>query len=182
MAVGGFFFDSEPFRTASGPVSGATGQTFRTALKSGLRGQERRVGRPSTPARRRRAPGRLEQPRGPRAEATRPRTGAVGVVAVRSARTASRGSERSTSTPSTRRVRRRATPRLCWLQRRAVPCGATGQTELSSVGSRCEVLPAPLRLSGDRCGSVASIALCCCSNAGLSLASEPQHCVSIDSG
>ena len=40
----------------------------------------------------------------------RPRTGAVGVVAVRSARTASRGSERSTLTPSTRRVRRKATP------------------------------------------------------------------------
>ena len=43
----------------------------------------------------------------------RPWTLAVGVVAVRSARTASRGSERSTSTPSARRVRRRASPRLC---------------------------------------------------------------------
>ena len=43
----------------------------------------------------------------------RPRTLAVGVVAVRSARTASRGSERSTPTPSARRVRRRASPRLC---------------------------------------------------------------------
>ena len=40
-------------------------------------------------------------------------SGPVGVVAVRSARAASSSSERSTSTPSTRRVRRRATPRLC---------------------------------------------------------------------
>ena len=32
MAVGGFFFDFELIRTASSPVSGATGETFRTAL------------------------------------------------------------------------------------------------------------------------------------------------------
>ena len=90
----------------------------------------------------------------------RPRTGAVGVVAVRSARTASRGSERSTSTPSTRRVRRRATPRLCCCR------GMQSRAALlvkQSVGiaswPRRDVLHAPLRLSGDRCGSVDSIAL-----------------------
>ena len=90
-----------------------TGETSRTAPESGLRGAGCRDGRPSTPARRRRAPGRLGQPRGPRAVARRPRTGAVGVVALRSVWTASRGSERSAHTPSARRVRRQASPRLC---------------------------------------------------------------------
>ena len=126
MDVGGFILIFEAFRTALGSSSGATGETSRTAPASGLRRYHVAVGRQPTPTRHRRAPGRLGWPRGPRVARQRPRRRPVGVVAVRSARTASRGSERSTSTPSKRRVRRRAKPRLCWLQRHAVPRGATG--------------------------------------------------------
>ena len=159
MAVGGFFFDSEPFRTASRRLRGAAGETSRTAPESGLHGSRRRGGRHPMRRRRRRAPGRLGQPRGPRAVSRRPRTGVVGVVAVRSARTASRGSERSALTPSTRRVRRRATPRLCCcrgMQSRA----ALLVKQSGGIASwpRCDVLQAPLWLSGDRCGSLDSIA------------------------
>ena len=165
MAVGGLFSDSEPFRTATGSGSERTGETSRTAPESGHRGAERRGGRQSTPARHRRAPGRLGQPRGPRAVPRRSRTGAVGVVALRSARTASRGSERSTSTPATRRVRRRATPRLC-CSRGIEACRRAALLVNRVILSRAgigDVLPAPLRFCGHRCGSV-------------------QHFVSIDSG
>ena len=81
VAGGGFFLDSEPFRTASGAVSGATGETSRTAPASGHRRLYVAVVRPPTPARHRRAPRRLEPPRGPRAVSRRPRTGVVGVIA-----------------------------------------------------------------------------------------------------
>ena len=136
MALGGFFFEFEPFRTASRRLRGATGETSRTAPASGHRRLYVAVVRPPTPARHRRAPRRLEPPRGPRAVSRRPRTGVVGVVAVRSVRTASRGSERSTSTPSARRVRRRATPGLCWLQRHAVG------SDYLSVAPNATILPA----------------------------------------
>ena len=161
MDVGGFSFDFEPFRTASRSFHGATGETSRTAPESGLRGARRRGGRHSMRRRSRRAPGRLVgQPRGPRAVSRRPRTGAVGVVALRSARTASRGSERSTPTPSARRVRRRASPRLCCCRgMQSLAALLVKQSVGSATWPRCDVLPAPLRLSGDRCGSVDSIAL-----------------------
>ena len=112
MAVGGFFFGFEPFRTASRSSRGATGETSGTAPERGLRGARRRGGRHATPARRRRAPGRLGQPRGPRAVPRRPRTGAVDVIACKRWDGLER-SERSTSTPSTRRVRRSTAPE--WL-------------------------------------------------------------------
>jgi hypothetical protein len=82
------------FRARRGRSREVTGETSRTAPESRHPGSERRGGRPLTPARHRRAPGHLGQPRGPRAVARRPRTGLVGVVAVRSARTPSRGSVR----------------------------------------------------------------------------------------
>ena len=79
--VGGFFFEFEAVRASRGRFSRSTGETSSTAPASGRHGAGRRGGRPSPPARRRRAPGRLGQPQGPRAVATRPRTGAVDVIA-----------------------------------------------------------------------------------------------------
>ena len=159
-AVAGFFLDFGPFSGETGSVSRSTGETSTTAPERGRHGAGRRGGRPSTPARRRCAPGRLEPPRGPRAVARRPRSGPASVVAVRSVRTASRGSERSALTPSTRRVRRRATPRLCCcrgMQSRAALL--VKQSGRIASWPRCDVLQAPLWLSGDRCGSAGSIAL-----------------------
>ena len=159
-AVGGFFLDFGRVLTCRRRLRGATGETSRTAPESGLHGSRRRGGRHSMRRRRRRAPGRLGQPRGPRAVPRRPRTGAVSVVALRSVRTASRGSERSTPTPSARRVLRRPTPRLCCcrgMQSRA----ALLVKQSVSIASwpRRDVLQAPLRFCGDRCGSIDSVAL-----------------------
>ena len=159
MAVGGFFVHFGVIPGATRSVSRSTGETSSTAPESGRSGSERRVVRQSLPVRHRRASGHLGQPRGPRAVARRPRTGLVDVVALRSARMASRGSERSTSTPSTRRVLRRPTPRLCCcrgMQSRA----ALLVKQSGGIASwpRCDVLQAPLWLSGDRCGSLDSIA------------------------
>ena len=163
MAVGGFFFDSEPLSDRVGPGFRSYGQTFRTALKSGLRGQERRVGRPSTPARRRRAPGRLEQPRG----LERWRHGR-GQERSASLRCAARGRRRAAVNGPPRRHRRDA----CDVEPRRGCAGCRGMQSraallvnrviLSRVGIDGDVLPAPLWLFGDRCGSLGSIDLCCC--------------------
>ena len=112
MAVGGVFLIFEVIRTASGPGAESTGETSGTEPESGRRRSDAAAVRQSMRRRHRRAPRRLEPPCGPRA-ARQPRTGAVGAVAVRSARTASRGSERSALTPSTRHVRRSTAPE--WL-------------------------------------------------------------------
>ena len=155
--MGRFFFEFEAVRASRGRFSRSTGETSSTAPESGRRRYCVVVGRQPTPVRHRRAPGRLGQPRGPRAVPRRPRTGAVGVVALRSVRTASNSSERSTSTPSTRRVRRRAKPRLCWLQRHAVRAALLVKQSGIASWHICDVLPAPLRFRRDRCGSVARL-------------------------
>ena len=63
MAVGGFFFIFEPIPGETGSVSRSTGETSTTAPLSGHRRLYVAAVRPSTPRRRRRAPGRLGQPR-----------------------------------------------------------------------------------------------------------------------
>ena len=63
MDVGGFFFIFEPIPGETGSFRGATGKTSSTAPESGLHGSRRRGGRHSMRRRRRRAPGRLGQPR-----------------------------------------------------------------------------------------------------------------------
>ena len=63
MDMGGFFLIFEPFRTASGSVPRSTGETSSTAPLSGHRRLYVAAGRQPTPARRRRGPGRLGQPR-----------------------------------------------------------------------------------------------------------------------
>ena len=110
MDVGGFFFDSEPIPGETLSVSRSTGETPAMSPESGCRRSDAARVRQSTRRRCNRGPGRLEPPRGPRVARQRPWRRPVSVVAVRSVRTTSRGSERSTSTPSPRRVRRRATP------------------------------------------------------------------------
>jgi hypothetical protein len=78
------------------------------------------------------------------------------------------------------------TPRLSgWQAAMSASCFASGAVldrRVVGIASwpRCDVLQAPLWLSGDRCGSLDSIAL----DAALlsMLMREPQHFVSIDSG
>ena len=156
-----FFLDFEPFSGGRGRSRGAAGETSRTAPESGLCGAGRRGGRQATPARRRRAPGRLGRPR---TEPSVSRGQERSASAACSARTVSRGSERSALTPSMRRVRRSIAPEWLagcngWLH----ALRAARRLDRRVVGiagwPRCDVLQAPLWLSGDRCGSVDSIAL-----------------------
>jgi hypothetical protein len=94
-----------------------------------------------------------------------PRTGTVGVCGVQR----SGAVERSERPPL--RHRRDAcgvTPRLSgWQAAMGASCFASGAA-LDRRGGviaswpQCDVLLAPLWLSGDRCGSLDSIALCCC--------------------
>ena len=59
-------------------------------------------------------------------------------------------------------------PRLSgWQAAMGASCFASGAALDRGAGGgaswpRCDVLPAPLRFFGDRCGSLDSIALCCC--------------------
>ena len=130
-AVGGFFFDSEPFRTASGVSSRSYWCKFEHgagARPPELGAPRWKVGDASTPSPRSGTP-RAAARASSGTEAAADRSGPR--HCLRSARTASRGSERSAHTPSTRRVRRRAKPRWCCCRgmQACSLCGATGQTE-----------------------------------------------------
>ena len=59
MAVGGFFVDFGPIRTASGSSRGATGEVPRTAPERGHRRADAAAGRPSTRRRRSGGPGEV---------------------------------------------------------------------------------------------------------------------------
>ena len=151
------------FRASRGRFRGATGETSRTAPESGRRRYCVVVGRQPTPVRHRRAPGRLGQPRGPRAVPRRPRTGAVGVVAC-----VALGRRRAAVNGPPLRHRRDAcgvAPRLRGCQAAmGASCFASGAALDRGAGGgaswpRCDVLPAPLRFRGHRCGSLDSIAL-----------------------
>ena len=123
MAVGGSFFDFEPFRTASRSFRGATGETSRTAPLSGHRRSSATAGRQPTPARRRRAPGRLGQPR---AEPWVSRGQERSTVLHCAALGRRRADEPSTLTPSTRRVRRSTAPLSGWQAAMGASCFASG--------------------------------------------------------
>jgi len=110
MAVGGLFFDSEPFRTASGASRGATGETSRTGPERDRRRADAGTARQPTRRRRNGGPSAWSRPTGP---GRRPRRRPVGVVALRGARKASgRVSRLPLRHRRDARVRRRATPKL----------------------------------------------------------------------
>ena len=184
-AVGGFFFDSEPFRTASGVSSRSYWCKFEHgagARPPELGAPRRKVGDTSTPS------SRFRTPRAASHGAVGvPRTGAVGVCGVQRSDAVER-SERQ-------HLRHRGdacgvTPRLSgWQAAMGASCFASGEAlDRGVVGiaswPRRDVLQAPLRNCGHRCGSVYSIALTAAH--GSSVVSERQMLrnifVSLDSG
>ena len=178
----------EVIRTASGPGAESTGETSGTEPESGRRRSDAAAVRQSMRRRHRRAPRRLEPPCGPRGW-----RGSRGQEWSAPWRCAAPGRRRAAVNGPPSRHRRDTcdgAPRLSgWQAAMGASCFASGEAlDRGVVGiaswPRRDVLQAPLRFCGDRCGSVYSIALTAAH--GSSVVSERQMLrnifVSLDSG
>ena len=160
MAVGGFFVHFGVIPGATRSVSRSTGETSSTAPLSGHRRLYVAAVRQSTRGRRDGGPGRLEQLGRSRAGPA-DRTGRRLCGAQRPD-----GGEQTGRQPLRhRRDACEGAPRLSgWQAAMGASCFASGAAlDRRRVGSatwpRRDVLQAPLRFIGDRCGSLGSIAL-----------------------